>query len=376
MTTASPASARQTPLRLAVIGAGHLGKIHAKLATQLDAVRLVAIVDPVEASRTAVSNELRVPAHTDYHPLLNEFDAAIVATPTQFHHAVVMELLEHGKHVLVEKPIAFTSNEAAAMVTTADQRNLVLQVGHVERFNPAWMTLRPQVAEATFIAARRLAPYTCRSTDVGVVLDLMIHDLDLVLNLIPEEVLDVQAVGSAVIGPHEDWAEARLTFAGGCVAQFSASRVSSTVVRTLDISSGANFASVDFGAKTARTLAASLPARQGHLEVAKLSPAERVALKDKFFDEHLVKSDLAVTDHNAILEEQRDFCRAIAEHSQPQVTGYDGWRALETAERVVAAIASKRESSRPMGQATSQHALRGPHWSQSARFAASRRKAG
>jgi predicted dehydrogenase len=372
MTTASPA-----PLRLAVIGAGHLGKIHAKLAKQLDQAQLVAVVDPVEASRAAVSADLQVPTFADYHPVLDQFDAAIVATPTQFHHAVVMELLERGKHVLVEKPIAIASSEAAQMVTTAEERNLVLQVGHVERFNPAWMRLKPHVGNATFVAARRLAPYTCRSTDVGVVLDLMIHDLDLVLNLIPEEVVDVQAVGGSVIGPHEDWAEARLTFAGGCVAQFSASRVSPTVVRTLEIINGANFAAVDFGAKSARTLTSSLAARQGKLEVAQLSPAERIDLKEKFFEQHLIKSDLLVTDHNAILEEQRDFCRAIAQQAQPLVTGYDGWRALETAERIVASLASANTTAaRTASQPTPQHALRGPHWSQSARFAASRRKAG
>ncbi|QDU26475.1 Dehydrogenase [Anatilimnocola aggregata] len=361
------------PLRLAVIGAGHLGRIHARLAKQLPHTQLVAVVDPVEASRTAVATELQVPTHADYHPLLAQFDAAIVATPTQFHHAVVMELLERGKHVLVEKPIASTSAEAEEMVSAADERDLVLQVGHVERFNPAWVRIRPHLTDATFIAARRLAPYTCRSTDVGVVLDLMIHDLDLVLSLVPEEVTQVQACGAAVIGPHEDWAEARLSFSNGCVAQLSASRVSPVVVRSLEISNGQSFAAIDFGSKTARTLEPSLTIRQGQIDIARLSPTERVELKDQFFDKHLHKEDLAVTDHNAILEEQKDFVQAVKQHSQPQVTGIDGWRALETAERIVAAIAaSQRERSR----SSSQHALRGPHWSHAAKLAAARRKAG
>jgi predicted dehydrogenase len=358
--SSAPVSAK--PVRLAVIGAGHLGKIHARLAKQLTTATLVAVVDPVEVSRTAVATELQVATYDDYHPLLNQFDAAIVATPTQFHHAVVMELLERGKHVLVEKPIAVTNAEAVEMVAAAAARELVLQVGHVERFNPAWMRVRSQLHNPRFIAARRLAPYTCRSTDVGVVLDLMIHDLDLVLNLVPEEVIDVQAVGAAVIGPHEDWAEARLTFENGCVAQFSASRVSPTVIRSIDICNEQGFASVDFNTKTARSLQPSLAVQQRQVDLAQMSPAERVELKEKFFELHLCKADLPVTDHNAILEEQRDFCHAIHHGVQPKVTGHDGWRALETAERIVAALAAS--SLKP-----ARHGLRGPHWSQTSRTA-------
>ena len=344
-------------LRLAVIGAGHLGKIHARLAKQLTGANLIAVVDPVEASRTAVATDLQVPTFDDYHPLLKDFDAAIVATPTQFHHAVVMELLEHGKHVLVEKPIASTNAEAQEMVAAAATRDLVLQVGHVERFNPAWIPVRAQIQSPRFVAARRLAPYTCRSTDVGVVLDLMIHDLDLVLNLVPEEVIDVQAVGAPVVGPHEDWAEARLTFANGCVAQFSASRVSPVVVRSIDVCDEQGFASVDFNTKSSRTLTPSDEVSHRQIDLTRMSPAEKVTFKEKFFEQHLAKADLAITDHNAILEEQRDFCRAIHTGTLPQVTGQDGWRALETAQRIVAAIAATQI--RP-----SRHTLRGPHWSQ------------
>jgi predicted dehydrogenase len=349
------------PLRLAVIGAGHLGKIHARLAKQLSEATLTAVIDPVEASRTAVATELQVATFNDYHPIFAQFDAAIVATPTQFHHAVVMELLEQGKHVLVEKPIASTSTEAAEMVALAAEHRLTLQVGHVERFNPAWMRVRSQLSAPTFISARRHAPYTCRSTDVGVVLDLMIHDLDVVLNLLGEEVIDVQAVGAPVVGPHEDWAEARLTFASGCVAQFSASRVSPVVARTIDIAGREGFASVDFGSKTARSLVPSDQLSNGSFDLNKLTPAERVEFKEKFFVQHLCKEELPVTDHNAILEEQRDFVRAIQAHRTPLVTGHDGWRALATAERIVAAL---RTSAHEIRQ-PDQHALRGPHWSQS-----------
>lgn len=366
--TESPVFAGSTPLRLAVIGAGHLGKIHARLAKQLPGSILTAVVDPVEASRQAVATDLQVATYADYHPILDQFDAAIVATPTQFHHAVVMELLERGKHVLVEKPIAHTSGEAEEMVTAAADLDLVLQVGHVERFNPAWMRVAPQLGEAKFISARRLAPYTCRSTDVGVVLDLMIHDLDLVLNYVADELIEVQAVGAPVIGPHEDWAEARLVFANGCVAQLSASRVSPVVVRSMDISGPDGFATIDFGAKTARQLNPSAAVQNREIDLARMSPGERVELKDKFFELHLKKEEFSVTDHNAILEEQRDFCQAIRTGAPPQVTGHDGWRALAAAEQIVAAIAASQQ---PPVRTGDSHTLRGPHWSQSA----ARRKA-
>jgi predicted dehydrogenase len=361
-----------SPLRLAVIGAGHLGRIHARLAKQLSEATLVAVVDPVEATRQAVAAELNVATYGDYHSILDQFDSAIVATPTQFHHAVVMELLQRRKHVFVEKPIALTSSAAAEMVTTADDLDLVLQVGHVERFNPAWMRIKPQLGVAQFIAARRHAPYTCRSTDVGVVFDLMIHDLDLVLDLVDDELIDVQAVGAPVVGPHEDWAEARLTFANGCVAQFSASRVSPVVVRSLDISGPNGFATVDFGSKTARQLSPSVAIQTGQIDVARMSPEERVEFKDKFFELHLRKEDLPVVDHNAILEEQRDFCRAIQTSETPRVTGRDGWRALAVAEQIVAAIAANPLAPQRRSGNAHKHALRGPHWAP----AASRRKAG
>jgi predicted dehydrogenase len=187
--------------------------------------------------------------------------------------------------------------------------------------------------------------------------------LDLVLNLVPEEVVDVHAVGAPVIGPHEDWAEARLTFENGCVAQFSASRVSPTVVRSIEVACEQGFATVDFGAKTARTLEPSLSVQQRQIDLGLMTPAERVELKEKFFEQYLQKRELTVTDHNAILEEQRDFCQAIQNRTQPQVTGHDGWRALETAERIVAAIAANHlKPSRTAGDSL-QHALRGPHWS-------------
>lgn len=353
-------------LRLAVIGAGHLGRIHARLAKQHATADLVAIVDPIAAAREAVAAEVGVPAEADYRALLGKIDAAIVAAPTQLHHAVSTDLLSAGVHVLVEKPIASSVSQAAEMTTLAERRGLVLQVGHVERFNPAFCASREQCGAPKYIEAQRSGPYSCRSIDVGVTLDLMIHDIDLVLALVRDELVEVSALGAAVVGPHEDWAQARLTFAGGCVANLGASRVSPTAIRALSVYSEDGFTLIDMQAKTARTLHSSPSAQRGEIDVLGMSPSEKNAFKDSFFSEVVPLRDLPVRDHNAILEEQCDFLSAIAEARSPIVTGQDGLRALEVAERVVQAIQDhawdQAETTPLRGDRARVTPLRGPHW--------------
>ena len=183
------------PLRVAVIGAGHLGKIHARLAAGLEDIELVAVCDLVEGARNAVAQEANTRAVADYRSLVGEIEAAIIATPTTYHHAVGMELLGCGIPLLVEKPLALTAAEATDLVTLARQKGVTLQVGHVERFNPALTAVAADVRDPKYIEAHRTSGYTFRSTDIGVVMDIMIHDLDVVLSLAKSEVVDVQALG-------------------------------------------------------------------------------------------------------------------------------------------------------------------------------------
>lgn len=353
-------------LRLAVIGAGHLGRIHARLAKQHPSAELIAVVDPISSAREAVAADVGVPGVADYRALVGKIDAAIVAAPTQLHHAVTTDLLATGIHVLVEKPIASTVSQAAEMIAQADREDLVLQVGHVERFNPAFCAIRELCGAPKYIEAQRSGPYSCRSIDVGVTLDLMIHDIDLVLALVRDELVEVSALGAAVVGPHEDWAQARLTFAGGCVANLGASRVSPTAVRSLSVYSEDGFTLIDMQAKTARTLHGSPAAQRGEIDVLAMSPVEKNALKDRFFSDVVPLLELPVRDHNAILEEQGDFLSAIQEARPPIVTGQDGKRALEVAERVVQALHEHSWDQADTTPTRSDRArvspLRGPHW--------------
>jgi predicted dehydrogenase len=360
-------------LRLAVIGVGHLGRIHARLLNSRDQTwspsaandsqplspRLVAIVDPIQSAREAVSAELKIPAHSDYRELIGQIDAAIVAVPTQFHYRVASDLLQHGIHVFVEKPITLNIADADDLIAEAAKRRLVLQVGHVERFNPAFTVAAPHLREPKYIDSVRSGPYTCRSTDVGVVLDLMIHDIDIALSLVDDEVTSVDATGSPVIGPNEDWAQARLTFAGGGVANLFASRVAWQTQRSMQVICAGSAATIDFAARQTKLMLVGDQIRAGELDISQLNAPQRSHLKDHLFDDYLPLTELPTNkDANPLLEEQRSFIAAIHGRSAVAVPGSAGRAALDIAERVLTAIAShEARSAKP-----SHSILRGPHW--------------
>ncbi len=336
-------------VRLAVIGTGHLGKIHARLAKQLPGAELTAIVDSFEPARTAVATDLCVPGFADFRECISEIDAAIVATPTRFHFDVVAELLSHGKHVFVEKPITLTASDADELVQLAERNKLVLQVGHVERFNPAFEAARHRLGRPLFIDAVRCGPFSGRSTDIGVVLDLMIHDLDVALSLVPNVIRQIDAIGVPVLGANEDMAQAWIKFDGGCVAQFQASRISTTAQRTMKIFFETGFAAIDFGAKTAEIVQPSIEIITGRVNVDACTLEQRTQLKDNLFTDYLPRTQLKVTDHNAIGMEHANFLAAIQGTEQVRVSGRDGRRAVDVAERILGAIAGNSWSSFPPG---------------------------
>ncbi|MFO0819261.1 MAG: Gfo/Idh/MocA family oxidoreductase [Pirellulales bacterium] len=340
----SPASMRNRPetprLRVAVVGAGHLGRIHCKLLNLRQDVELVGIVEPIAAAREAASREFWAPGVSDFRALPRTIDAAIVATPTAQHHAIALQLLRHDIHVFVEKPLTRTVEEADELVDVAARRQRVLQVGHVERFNPALDAVRPHLGTPRYLEAVRTSNYTGRSTDIGVVLDLMIHDLDIILSLVREPVVEVAAFGCTVVGPHEDMAQARLQFANGSVANVTASRVSPQAQRSLQIYSDGAMASLDFGACAARIARPSDALLNGQFNVAQLDPTARLTLKDRFFTEILPTEELSVGKRNAIEDEQADFVQAIRDRRAPRVSGIDARRALDIAERILAQFAS------------------------------------
>ena len=326
------------PLRVAVIGTGHLGRIHARLAAGLEEVELVAVADSVESSRTNVAREFGTRAVADFRELIGEIDAAIVATPTFTHHAIGCELLSGGVPLLIEKPLAPTAREANELVALARRQNLVLQVGHVERFNSALECVSADVRDPKFIEATRTSGYSFRSMDIGVVLDVMIHDLDIVLALARSTVEDVQALGASVLGGHEDMASARLTFASGCVAQLSASRVSFQQQRTMSIFTGRGCASINFATHEATVVKPREDVLRREFPLDQLTATDRAYWKEHLFDELLVRTQQNAPPVNAIQEEQRDFVRSIREGKSPRVDGAAGRDAVVVAEAILERI--------------------------------------
>lgn len=235
-------------LRAAVIGAGHMGRYHAAKLADCAEVELVAVADPDEARARALAAQFGCAAHADWRAALEGVGAAVVAAPTAEHYAIARECLARGVHVLVEKPIARTLGEADALVASARAASLVLQVGHVQRYDPGFRALVARMDRPLYVEAERLAGFRARGTDVDVVLDLMIHDIDLALTLARSPVAAVSAAGFRVLTADIDIANARLEFANGCVASLSASRVSQSPVRKLRVFQPGLYVSADLQA--------------------------------------------------------------------------------------------------------------------------------
>jgi predicted dehydrogenase len=240
------------PLRVGVVGVGHIGRSHARVYSELGdhAAQLTTVFDLDRAAAAEVAGRVGVQVAGSLEDFAAQIDAATVATPTPTHFPVASFLLEQGKHLLVEKPITETTADARALSELAHARGCVLQVGHVERFNPAFGALEARLTRPRFIEAHRLSPYPGRSTDIGVVLDLMIHDLEIILHLVRSEVVSVDAVGVPVLSRGEDIANARLRFADGCVANITASRISPERMRKIRVFQEDAYLSLDYGAQT------------------------------------------------------------------------------------------------------------------------------
>lgn len=326
------------PLRLAVIGAGHLGRIHARLAAAAEEIDLVAVADPVEAARESVAQEFKTRAVADYRELIGQIDGAIVAAPTSLHHSIGMELLSAGVPLLIEKPLAPTAIEAEELAELARSKGVVLQVGHVERFNAALHAVAADVRDPKYIEASRTSGYTFRSTDIGVVLDMMIHDLDIVLSLAKSTVEDVQALGVSVMGGHEDLATARLTFASGCVAQLSASRVSFQQKRSMTVFTSRGSASINFATHEATVIRPREDVLRREFRIDQLAASERGYWKEHLFDELLERKQCDSKPGNAIQEEHLDFVDAIRTGRTPRVDGTAGCNAIAVAEMILERI--------------------------------------
>jgi predicted dehydrogenase len=309
-----------TPVPVAVVGVGALGQHHARVYAELPEARLVGVYDLDAGRAGAVAERYGVRAYADLGELLGEARAVSVAVPTVDHHAVAQALLEAGKDVLVEKPVTTTLAEADDLIALASARGAVLQVGHIERFNPAVEVLKAHASDPRFIEVHRLGAFSPRSLDIDVVLDLMVHDLDIVLDLDGTEPVQIDAVGVPVLTPRVDIANARLRFASGLIANLTASRVSAERVRKFRVFSPKRYISVDFTAREAQVYRL-LEDADGHPDIR----IERTAAPD----EEPLRRQLAA------------FVHAVTSRSQPVVSGGDGRRvlalALEIRERIAQA---------------------------------------
>jgi len=298
-------------LKCAVIGTGYLGKFHAEKYASLDDCELVAVVDINEQAAKDVADKHGAEALTEYSSLLGKVDAVSIVVPTSLHHAVSCDFLRAGAHVLVEKPITVTVEEADELISIAKEKNVILQVGHLERFNPAVMGLDKE-EKPLFIEAHRLAPFNPRANDVSVVLDLMIHDIDIILALIDSDIERIDASGTAVLTQGTDIANARLTFKNGCVANVTASRISMKMERKMRMFRPCSYISVDFQNKVLTKH------KTGEKEMFPGVP-------------EIVSEESTFDGGDALLEEIKHFIDCIQTGKNPLVSGEAGRRALKTA---------------------------------------------
>lgn len=301
-------------MRLAVIGVGHLGRHHARILADLPDVQLTGVVDINSQRAQQIASQYGVAAYTDWRAVVGLVDAVTIAAPTRAHASIAAAFLEQRVHVLVEKPMTTTTAEADQLLALTHAHEVVLAVGHTERFNPAVAYIKPLLAAPRFIEVHRLGTFPERSLDIDVVFDLMIHDLDLVLDIVGGEVAAIEAVGVPVLTPRVDIANVRLRFDNGCIANLTASRISRDRVRKIRFFQQDAYVSVDYAAQEVEVYrlvarAGQMPAIEGgKVELPREEPLKR---------------------------ELEDFVRAIRDGRPPLVTGAQGRAALALAERVV-----------------------------------------
>jgi predicted dehydrogenase len=316
--SAAPTARPAVPLRVGVVGVGYLGRFHALIYSRLDQVKLVGVCDTDPERAASVAAEAGCAGWTDPLALLGQVDAVSIAVPTIAHRDVACAYLEQGVHVLLEKPLAVDGSEGRAIVRAADDANVVLQVGHLERFNAGIMALAARIDGPRYIEAQRMGGFVERATDVDVVADLMIHDLDIILALVEADLVDVRAVGTPVLTDRIDIASARLEFSNGTVANAVASRVSDKKTRRIRVFQPSGYLSLDF---IEQTLDIAVPERR--------DAAERPEIK---------RSRVAVEPIRPLDREIEAFVDCVRHQKRPLVDGKTGLRALELALQVQASI--------------------------------------
>ncbi|MGB2601356.1 MAG: Gfo/Idh/MocA family oxidoreductase [Candidatus Omnitrophota bacterium] len=310
-------------IRIAVIGTGHLGSFHAKVYSNIakkSGIELIGVCDKNKKAAKEVGKRYNVPYYTNYHELLDKVDAVSIVVPTTLHHEVARDFLKAGVHVLVEKPMAKTLEEADELIQLAEDKDLILQVGHIERFNSAVRAIEPLMLKPKFIECQRLGSIKRkkRIKDVGVVLDLMIHDIDIILGLVNSTVKEIEAVGISTVSDHEDLANVRLTFHNNVIADITASRVTKEETRKIRIFQEQSYILLDFQHQEAFLFLKS--------------------------DEELDKQRIRIRKKDALKVELKSFIDCVRKNKKPIVSGHEGRQALEVALAILDKINSNQVS--------------------------------
>ena len=305
------------PIKMALVGCGHMGKIHLQKLSSFDEIQIVGIVDVDTKRANDLAQPINVPAFNNYKKLLGNVDGVIIATPTETHYQIAKDFLKSGTHILLEKPITSRQDQAQELIDLAQARQLILQVGFLERFNPAISKILPIIKKPLLIESRRLSEFTGRSTDIDVVLDLMIHDIDLILSIVREDVCDIRAQGVSFITDKLDMASARIEFSNGCIADLNASRISSKKERTLTVFEANQIFFIDLLNR-------------------------RVVYSAKEQNKDIDTEEYTVDPIDAVKYEISLFIQSILTGTAPIVRGEDGLRALTLADQVKQRIAENR----------------------------------
>lgn len=324
-----PALTMSKPLRIGVLGGGHLGRIHIQQLKELGEWELVGFHDPHPEKRAALSQEFGVRAYEEAAPLLEQVDAVDIVTPTLTHATLATDALKRGLHVFIEKPVTQTIAEAEELLATADRAGRCVQIGHVERFNPAFQAALPYFADPMFIESHRLAQFNPRGTDVSVVLDLMIHDIDLVLHVVKSPVASVHASGVSVVSGSPDIANARIAFENGCVANLTASRISMKNMRKSRFFQRDAYIAVDMLEKSTEIVRMRTVTGDPDPFAVTIDLGEGKGVREISFEKPVI------TPINAIREELRSFAASIATGGPTIVPLEDGVAALRVAHAVL-----------------------------------------
>ena len=333
--------------RVAVLGVGSLGKEHARLYADLaraGVCRFVGVYDTHAESARIHAERLGVTAFASVEAAAEAAEALSVVTPTSTHFALAKRLIEQGRHVLVEKPMTANADEAGELVRLAQAKAVVLQVGHVERFNPVFAYLESVAQEPRFVECHRLSPYPARSTDIGVVLDLMIHDLDVILAFVKSPVVSVDAVGIPVLSRSEDIANARLRFENGCVANLTASRISPEKMRKIRVFSGGaspNYISLDYRLQEGFIYRLAKDGEQPSSLLKKLLSAKDSAIVSEFAGKRIVREPVPIAKEEPLRLELSHFLQCVRERQTPKVSGAQAKAALDVAFEITRQIAQR-----------------------------------